>query len=256
MLKIEFIGTGTSQGIPIIGCECEVCNSPDHRNKRLRSSVIVTINDETTIVIDCGPDFRYQMLRANIKAIDAILFTHYHKDHTAGLDEIRALNYVMQKAIPIYAELACMNVIKKDFDYAFSQEKYPGVPDVIANTITTEPFYVNKIKIIPIRGTHHKMPVLGYRIENFCYLTDMSSISDEEIKKIKGIDTLVINALQNEPHLAHFSLTEALEVIGKVGARCNYLTHVSHQLGLYDKVSQNIPKGVLLSYDGLKIEIK
>ena len=256
MLEVEFLGTGTSQGIPIIGCECDVCSSENKKDGRLRSSAVIKIDKTTTIVIDCGPDFRYQMLRAGIKAIDAIVFTHYHKDHTAGLDEVRALNYIMQKPIPIYAEQACIDVIKKDYDYAFSKDKYPGVPEITANTITTEPFYVNNIEIIPIRGTHFKMPVLGYRIGNFCYLTDMSAISDEEINKIKGVDTLVINALRHEKHLAHFSLKEALVIIEKIGARNSYITHVSHQLGLYEQVSKTLPKGVFLSYDGLKIEVK
>lgn len=256
MIEVRFLGTGTSQGVPVIGCNCDVCMSIDDRDKRLRSSIMLTIDSKTIIIIDCGPDFRTQMLRENVNKIDAIIFTHHHKDHAGGLDEVRALNYVMKKSINIYGEQRCLEVIKKDFDYAFAENKYPGVPEIETNTITDKPFAINGVNIIPIRGLHHRLPVLGYRIGSFCYITDMNQIEQKEIEKIKGVDTFVINALRHEKHLSHFSLNEALDIIKKVGAKRNYLTHVSHQLGFYEEVSNTLPDGVFLSYDKLKITIK
>lgn len=255
MTELTFLGTGTSQGVPMIGCQCDVCCSNDPKDKRLRSSVLINCNN-TTIVIDTGPDFRYQMLRENVSKIDAVLFTHAHKDHTAGLDDIRGFNYVMKKSIGIYAEKRCMDVIKKDFDYAFSEHKYPGVPEITPNIIDTTPFFINDVKIIPIRGSHHRMPVFGFRIENLCYLTDMNHIESDELSKIKGVDTLIINSLRHTTHLSHFTLKEALEIIQEIGAQKSYLTHISHQLGHYQTLSKTLPEGVFLSYDKLKIYSK
>lgn len=254
MTKITFLGTGTSQGVPMIGCKCEVCLSKDHRDKRLRSSVLVE-TPKAKIVIDAGPDFRYQMLRADINSIDAILFTHEHKDHTGGLDDVRAFNYILSRPIDVYARDSVIEVIKKDYDYAFSMKKYPGVPEIEIHSITQDPFYIKQQKIIPINGRHYKIDVFGYRIDNMCYITDMNSIDDVEISKIKNIDTLIINALRHQKHISHFNLAEALEIIKKVSPRVAYLTHMSHQIGLHEKESKLLPDNVFFSYDNLILNI-
>lgn len=255
MTELTFLGTGTSQGIPMIGCKCSVCCSKDKKDKRLRSSVLIE-HDRTAIIIDTGPDFRYQILREGISRADAVLFTHSHKDHTAGLDDIRGFNYVMGKGINIYAEEHCMNVIMKDFDYAFAEHKYPGVPEITPNIINTQPFRINNIEVIPIRGKHHLMPVLGFRIGNLCYITDMNSIDDDELSKMKGVNVFIINALRHSHHISHFTLNEALSIIKKVGAKESYITHISHQMGEHEKVSKTLPEGVFLSYDRLKVYSK
>lgn len=255
MTKVYFLGTGTSQGVPMIGCHCEVCSSTDMRDKRLRSSIYIE-HEGAKIVIDSGPDFRYQMLRSGIEDIDAILFTHPHKDHTAGLDDVRAYNYILKRNIDIYAEKYCMSVIMKDFDYAFAEFKYPGVPEITPHIITTESFFIGSAKVTPIRGLHHKMGVLGFRIGDVAYLTDMNFISDSELEKIKNINTLIITALRNEPHLSHFTLGESIAVSRKVGAKNTYFTHISHQLGLYEDVTAQLPSNMHLAYDGLTLELK
>lgn len=253
MTKIRFLGTGTSQGVPMIGCHCQVCSSTDSRDTRLRSSIAIE-QDGVRIIVDSGPDFRYQMLRGKIEEIDAILFTHPHKDHTAGLDDVRAYNYILQRDIDIYAEKYCMNVIMKDFDYAFAEFKYPGVPEITPHIITTEPFEIKGVLVTPIRGLHHKMGVLGFKVGNVAYLTDMNFIADSEQEKFKGIDTLIITALRNEPHLSHFSLGESIEISRKAGAKKTYFTHISHQLGLHKEVK--LPKTMELAYDGLTITVE
>lgn len=237
----------------MIGCHCEVCSSTDKRDTRLRSSVMVEVAD-TVIVIDSGPDFRYQMLRSKIERIDAIIYTHAHKDHTAGLDDVRAYNYILQRNIDIYAEKACMNVIKKDFDYAFSEYKYPGVPEITPHIISEEPFSINGVEIIPIRGMHHKMGVLGYRIGDMVYLTDMNYIPESEFAKMRDVKVLIITALRHEKHLSHFSLSEAIDISNRVGAERTYFTHISHQLGLYSDVESSLPDGMYLAYDKLELE--
>ncbi len=252
MTKVKFLGTGTSQGVPIIGCHCEVCSSKSDYDKRLRASVVVEHND-ITIIIDTGPDFRYQMLRANIDSIDAILFTHAHKDHTGGLDDVRAFNYMLGRAIDIYAEEICMEGIKKDYNYAFAEKRYPGVPELTPHIITEEPFYIKGVEITPIRGYHHKLPVLGFRIGDITYITDMNFISDSELKKIDGSKILIINALRHEEHLSHFTLSEAIAVSRKVSAPTTYFSHISHQLGKHEDISPQLPNNMFLAYDGLEI---
>lgn len=254
MTKITFLGTGTSQGVPIIGCHCPICNSTDSHDKRLRSSISIEENG-IRLIIDSGPDFRYQMLRSKIEDLEAIIFTHAHKDHTAGLDDVRAFNYILGRNIDIYAERASMDVLMKDFDYAFSENSYPGVPKITPHIIDVTPFEIKGVKIVPIRGMHHKMGVLGYRVGNVAYLTDMNFISVKELEKIKDIDTLLITALTNEPHISHFTLNEAIAISRKVGAKHTYFTHISHQLGLYSEVEKNLPSNMHLAYDLLTLEV-
>ncbi|MBN2667691.1 MAG: MBL fold metallo-hydrolase [Bacteroidales bacterium] len=253
-MKISFLGTGTSQGVPIIGCECPVCKSIDPKDQRLRSSVLIETQD-TTLVIDTGPDFRQQMLRINQKNLDTVVFTHDHKDHTAGLDDVRAFNFIQKKAMQVYGEAYVLNTIKREFSYAFADYKYPGVPEIHLNEINEKPFYINQTLITPIRGIHYKLPVLGFKIGNFAYITDMNFIDDSEIEKFKNIDTLVINALRREKHISHFCLDGALKIIKKSNVKQAYLTHISHKLGLYKEVSKELPKNVHLAYDGLIINI-
>lgn len=256
MTKLTFLGTGTSQGVPVISCGCWVCQSDDPRDKRLRTSALVETRDGTTISIDAGPDFRQQMLREGVKRLDAILLTHEHKDHIGGIDDVRAFNYVTGRAIDIYAEERVQRRVKHDFDYAFSEHPYPGVPEINLHTIQPDqPFYVRDTEIIPIRGTHYKLPVLGFRIGKLAYLTDMNRIEPSEIEKIKGVDTLVINALRKEHHLSHFTLDEALHISYLVSPKTTYLTHVSHQMGRHAVEESRLPEGVHFAYDGLTVEI-
>lgn len=254
MLKLTFLGTGTSQGVPMIGCDCEVCTSADKHDKRLRSSVMIE-SGTTRIIIDAGPDFRYQMLRENIKHIDAILLTHEHKDHIAGIDDVRAFNYFCSGAIPIYATERVARVVKKDFDYAFSEYKYPGVPEIDLNEITGENFTVGDISVTPINGRHYQLPVTGFRVGKLAYLTDFNHIEESEIEKLKGIETLVINALRHEKHISHFNVSEAIEVSRKTEAKHTYLTHMSHQIGLYEAAKHTLPADISYAYDGLTVTI-
>ncbi len=253
-MRVEFLGTGTSQGVPMIGCHCKVCLSNDPHDKRLRSSVAITEGD-TTIIIDCGPDFRYQMLRSGIENIDAILFTHPHKDHTGGIDDVRAYNYTLNRPMDIYSERSTIDNIKRDYSYIFAEYKYPGVPEITPHIITNEPFSINGINITPIRGLHHKMGVLGFRLNDFCYITDMNYIPKGELAKIKGSKVLVITALRCEPHISHFALSEAIEVANEAEINRVYFTHISHQLGLYSVINETLPKGMQLAYDTLIIDI-
>ena len=262
MGKITFLGTGTSQGIPMIGCTCPVCKSTDPRDNRLRTSALIEQNG-FRILIDCGPDFRQQMLREEISDLDAIILTHQHKDHTGGLDDIRAFNYFRKEAFPIYAEPLVQDSLKMEYSYAFAEHKYPGVPDYILHTIGEEPFTISKtlpdgstttLEIIPIRVYHYKLPILGFRIGDMAYITDGSSIPESEFQKLEGVELFIINTVRHQKHISHFSLPEALDVIKKVGANRNYLTHMSHQLGTHANLQSMLPEDVQPAYDGLKLD--
>lgn len=251
-MKITILGTGTSQGIPVIACNCIVCRSTDHKDKRLRVSVLIETGDKT-IVIDSGPDFRYQMLRANVKDLDAILFTHEHKDHVAGLDDIRPFNYLLKKDIEIYATERVQHALKREFSYIFAEAHYPGLPQIDLNTISDEPFSVGETVIVPLDIMHYKLPILGFRINDFVYITDAKTVSEETIAKIKGAKILVVNALQKEQHISHFTLDEAIEFAQKIGAEQTYLTHISHNMGLHEVVEKELPDNIKLAYDGLTL---
>jgi len=253
-VKVTFLGSGTSQGIPVIACSCAVCTSADTRDKRLRSSILLQVDDKN-IVIDSGPDFRYQMLRAGVTHLDALVFTHEHKDHTAGLDDIRAFNYKQGEAINVYAHKRVQDALKKEFSYIFAHHKYPGIPQLDLFEIGHHPFEVAGVPFIPIEVMHFQLPVLGFRIADFTYITDAKTVSDVEKAKIKGTKVLVINALQQEKHISHFTLEEALAFAQEIGAEKTYFTHISHRLGTHQKISELVPAGVELAYDGLCIEL-
>ncbi len=253
-MKITFIGTGTSQGVPIIGCECHVCTSDNKKDNRLRTSVWIE-TPEASIVIDSGPDFRYQMLRAKVKKLDAIVFTHGHKDHIAGMDDIRAYNFISGKPIDIYATEETQIGLRREFSYIFDNPTYPGIPQIFLNTITPgETFNINGLEIIPIRVLHYKLEVLGFRIGDFTYITDANFIEPEELLKAKGSKAMVLNALRHEPHISHYTLSEAIEVANSADAGDTYFTHISHQLGLHDVIDADLPPGMHLAYDGLVLE--
>ncbi|WP_181308471.1 MBL fold metallo-hydrolase [Rufibacter sp. XAAS-G3-1] len=253
-MKITFLGSGTSQGVPVIGCECEVCRSLDYRDKRLRVSILVEVEGKS-LIVDAGPDFRQQMLRERVKRVDAVLFTHEHKDHTAGLDDIRAYNFMQHLDMPLYADQRVLHQLQQEFSYIFTNHTYPGVPRVELNPIQNEPFEVQGIPITPIHVLHHRLPVFGFRIGDFTYITDANFISDAEKEKIKGSKIVVLNALRKEPHISHFSLSEALAVLKEVAPEQAYLTHISHLLGLHRVVEKELPSHVKLAYDGLVLTL-
>lgn len=253
MNNITFLGTGTSQGVPMIGCKCNVCTSEDSRDKRLRTSAHIMYNG-VSILIDAGPDFRQQMLREDLCHLDAILLTHHHKDHTGGLDDVRAINYLEQRAFPIYCEKYVQDSLKLEYSYAFSDYKYPGIPEFILKTIGEDPFKINGVTIIPIRAYHYKLPVLGFRIGNLAYITDANYIPESEFEKLKGLSVFVINTVKRDKHISHYSLPEAIEVAQRVGAEKSFLTHLSHQLPVYSELSKELPAGIEPAYDRLKIE--
>lgn len=260
-MELTFLGTGTSQGVPVIGCRCEVCTSADGRDRRLRTSAMVETQG-VRIVIDAGPDFRYQMLRTGVRHLDAILLTHEHKDHIAGLDDVRAFNFVDYPAaihrVDIYAPPATLAVVRKDFDYAFVQDKYRGVPEIeLCGIDVNRPFCVKGVEVVPISGGHsNRFAVTGYRIGGLAYLTDFKTISDDQIAKLAEIDVLVVNALRFAEHVSHFNVAEALALVERVRPRAAYLTHMSHEIGLQALTEPTLPAGVHLAYDCLKITIK
>ncbi|MFM7645813.1 MAG: MBL fold metallo-hydrolase [Sphingomonadales bacterium] len=248
------MGTGTSGGVPMIACDCPVCASTDARDKRLRSSILVQ-SSTTTLVVDTGPDFRYQMLRKKVLHLDAVLYTHPHKDHLAGLDDIRAYNHFGQRPMQIFADSLTEEALRRDFYYAFTETRYPGIPELALQTIAETPFWVGDIPVQPIQVWHHRMPVLGFRFGDFTYITDANRIEEIEMQKIRGSRILVLNALRKEPHLSHFTLAQAVQMIGMLAVPQGYLTHLSHQMGLHVDVSAELPAGIALAYDGLEIRL-
>lgn len=253
-LTITFLGTGTSSGVPMIACPCNVCHSADPRDKRLRSSILVQ-SATTSIVVDTGPDFRYQMLRAQVTHLDGIIFTHPHKDHVAGLDDVRAFNFFSGKPMNIYANELTQEVIIREFPYAFTDTKYPGLPEITLNPIDSQPFTIGDITILPITVWHLKMPVLAFRFGDFTYITDANRIDESEKEKIKGCDTVVLNALRKEKHVSHFSLNEAIAMAGELGARQTLFTHLSHQMGLHAEIDAALPENIRLAYDNLRLQM-
>jgi len=252
-LKITFLGSGTSSGVPLIGCDCEVCTSTDKKDNRLRSSIMVQ-SPKTTLVVDTGPDFRYQMLRQKVKHLDAVVFTHPHKDHLAGLDDIKAFNYFSKKPMNVFADSLTEEALRRDFYYAFADTKYPGIPELNLNTITMDPFVVGDIPITPILVWHLKMPVMGFRFGKFTYITDANKIDDTEKEKIRGSEVVVLNALRKQAHISHFTLGEAIDLAKELQVPTAYFTHISHQLGRHAEIESELSEGMHLAYDGLVLK--
>jgi phosphoribosyl 1,2-cyclic phosphate phosphodiesterase len=253
-LQIQFLGTGTSTGIPMIGCDCTVCTSKNPKDNRLRSSILVQ-SHKTSLIVDTTPDFRYQMLRTHTRRLDAVLFTHPHKDHMAGLDDIRAFNFFSQKPMDIYANSLTEEAVKRDFYYAFADKKYPGVPELNLNTIDETAFVIGDIPIQPILVYHHKMPVFGFRFGDFTYITDANRIEEDQKDLIRGSKVLVLNALRKEAHISHFTLQEAVDLAMELAIPEVYFTHISHQLGLHETINQELPPHIQLAYDGLELRL-
>jgi len=242
-------------GVPVIGCPCEVCQSKDPKDNRLRSSVLIQKGD-TNIIIDSGPDFRYQTLRAGVKSLSALVFTHEHKDHTAGMDDVRAFNFIQRKPVEVYASTSVEKALRNEFHYAFSDVKYPGVPEIRINNISSNAnFEIEGLLFEPIQVYHHKLPVLGFRIGDFTYITDANSIAEEEIEKVRGTKVLVLNALRRQTHISHFTLDEALRLIDEIKPDKAYLTHISHQMGKHEDVSKELPAHVSIAHDQLEIDL-
>ena len=253
-MKITFLGTGTSQGVPVIGCTCEVCRSLDYRDKRLRTSVHVEV-DNKSLVIDTGPDFRQQMLREDITNLHAVLFTHGHKDHTAGLDDVRAYNFLQKMDMPVYGQSQVLEQLRKEYSYVFESHKYPGIPRLKLIEINEDPFNIGELTVIPLPVMHLKIPVLGFRIKDFSYITDANFISDETLQKLKGTRVLVLNALQKEKHISHFNLEEAINMAKQIGAEATYFTHISHKLGRHALIQNELPPQIYQAYDGQSVAI-
>ncbi len=253
-MQVVLLGTGTSQGVPVVACECHVCQSDDPCDKRLRTSALVQ-TDETSIAIDAGPDFRQQMLGENVKRLDAVVVTHNHKDHTGGIDDVRAFNWIQQKPMELYGRDSVLEAIKREYAYAFEADKYPGAPSINLHTITGQPFTIGDIHLIPIHAMHHKMPVFGFRIGDFSYLTDANSIEPTEFDKMKGSRIVVINALRQEQHISHFTLEEAVDMLQSLAPEKGYITHVSHQMGRQKELQQKLPGNIALACDGLKCNL-
>lgn len=251
-VELTFLGTGTSQGVPVIGCTCPVCRSEDPRDDRLRSSVMMRTGD-LTHVIDSGPDFRQQMLREGVGALDGLVYTHEHKDHIAGMDDIRAFNFRQQRDMPLYATDAVREALEREFHYVFSADNYPGIPKVDVRRIDERPFKLGPATWWPLPVMHRRMPVLGFRVGGIAYITDANQLDPLTWERLQGADVLILNALRREKHVSHFTLDEAMEVADRVGANQTYFTHISHQLGLHVAVCRELPEGVQLAHDGLVI---
>jgi len=253
-MKLTFLGTGTSQGIPVIACECAVCVSLDEKDKRLRTSVMISLNNEN-YVIDTGPDFRQQMLREKVSNLRAVLFTHEHKDHVAGMDDVRAFNFKHQKDMDVYCDLNVQKALYREYPYVFSENRYPGVPKVKLHQISKDnSFTINNNVFIPIEVLHYKLPVLGFRVKDLSYITDAKTISDVELAKVMGSKVLVVNALRIKEHISHFNLSEALAIIALVKPKTAYLTHLSHLMGTHEDTLKKLPDNVFVAYDGLVVD--
>ena len=255
VMTATFLGTGTSQGIPVIACDCAVCKSANKKDNRTRTSLLISKGDEA-FVIDTGPDFRQQMLREKVKKLDAVLFTHEHKDHTSGMDDIRAYNYTTKKAMEIFATENVQKSLHREFHYVFEKDKYPGVPQVNLHTITNESFSVIGEKIIPIDVLHYRLPVKAFRVRDFAYITDANLIPEESFEKLKGVRHLVLNALRKQSHVSHFNLEEAIKISERIGPERTYFTHISHMMGLHADVAKELPDNIVLAHDGLKVQFK
>ncbi|MBN1950661.1 MAG: MBL fold metallo-hydrolase [Bacteroidales bacterium] len=253
-MKIRFLGTGTSQGIPVIACNCPVCKSSDSRDKRLRSSIMVSYR-EKNYVIDTGPDFRQQMLANEVDALSAVLFTHEHKDHVAGLDDVRAFNFKLKRPIDVYAEERVQDALRREYAYIFSERPYPGIPEIRMHTLKNQPVDIDGLRFIPIRVMHYRLPVLGFRIGDFAYLTDVKTIPEEELDKLAGLEVLVITTLRKEEHISHMNLEEALAAIDLLKPKKAYLTHLSHRFGLHATEERELPENVRIAYDGLSLTL-
>ena len=251
---VTFLGTGTSQGVPVIGCKCEVCTSSNYKDKRLRSSILIS-TETTNVAIDCSPDFRQQMLRENVEDLDAILFTHHHKDHVAGMDDVRAFNYRWKKNMQIYCSDQTSIALKKEFPYVFTDKKYPGTPNVEINLIKNRPFKIQKTTITPIKVKHYMMSIFGFRIRDFVYLTDVSAISDIEKEKMKNADLIILDALRKTKHISHFNLDQAVALLEEVQPKRALLTHISHYMGLHNIINKDLPDHIQLAYDGQQITL-
>ena len=251
---VTFLGTGTSQGIPVIACDCEVCISENPKDNRLRTSVLIEVENQT-IVIDTGPDFRQQMLRGNVQKLDAIVFTHQHKDHVAGLDDVRAFNHKFQKDIDLYCTAEVEAALIREFPYVFSTYKYPGVPEVKIHNIKNEPFTIGGVEVLPIEALHYKLSVFGYRIKDFVYLTDISTITEKEKEKMKGAKVIVLDALRKTPHISHLSMQQAVDLLEELQPKKGYLIHISHLMGLHNEVIKELPNFIKPAHDGLILKL-
>lgn len=253
-MKLTFLGTGTSQGVPVIACRCHVCRSVDERDRRLRTSALLTTNEGKHILFDIGPDFRQQMLRQKVESLDAIMVTHAHRDHVAGLDDVRSFNYVQHKNMDVYLNAIAKHALMRDYGYIFEHHEYPGLPEADLHEVDA-PFVAAGVTVIPVKAMHKDLPILAFRVGEMAYITDANYIAPEELEKLKGVKVMVINALRRQKHFSHFSLPEALEVIDKVQPEQAYLTHISHEMGLHAEVEKTLPQGVFLAYDNLEVEI-